>query len=405
MLHALDRTTLQIVTVLVSVCSLVLLLNIWRVNRREPGPAWWVLSALLSVIAFVVMALVKLQGLPVGIAVVLSSTLSLATLCCTLEGILRFRGYQDPQRWRWIPRALPLFIVLAFLNRNDPVNRHLMHDALAALILGAQALVLLRRPPAEERPGLLFAASVSLMMAGVFAWRWWLAVQAMQGQDLASHPNQKLVLLAAVVYSIGWVYATSLLCYERAQARFIQLAHEDGLTGLPNRRHFETQLRIEAARSARTDESFGLALLDLNGFKQINDVHGHAAGDALLVEVARRLQEVARGSDLVARLGGDEFVVLMPGLRDPADLTALRERLRGSVDGPVHWSGLGLYIASSIGMAAWGADGRDTARLLEIADTRMYEDKSRHRGSPFQDAAGASHTRDAKGLSAQWDPA
>ena len=393
MLHTLDRTTLQIVTVLVGICSLVLLLNIWRVNRREPGPGWWALSALLSVIAFVVMVLVKLQGWPSGPFVVINNTLSLATLCCTLEGILLFRGYADPQRWKWIPKALPLFAVLAFLNRDDPINRYLLHDALAALILLAQVLILLRRPPDAERPGLIFAASVSLMMAGVFAWRWSMALHALPADDLANHPNQKLFLLAAVVYSIGWVYSASLLCYERAQAQIIQLAHEDGLTGLANRRHFEAHVQAEALRTGRTGEPFAVAMLDLNGFKSINDLHGHAAGDALLIEVARRLQEVARGTDFVARLGGDEFVVLMPGMRDASDLNALRERLRGAVDGPVHWSGMGLYIASSIGTALWGPDGRDASRLLELADARMYEDKYRHRSTAFKGSGESTEFR------------
>jgi len=155
-----------------------------------------------------------------------------------------------------------------------------------------------------------------------------------------------------------------------------QEADTDALTGLANRRSLERTLAAALARAAGRAQSVGLLMLDLDGFKAINDTHGHAAGDEALREVARRLRRCVRERDLVARLGGDEFVVVLTdvGGRSGAVqdcLQRIREALREpfALDGALH------ELGAAVGVATFPADGGDAAALLAHADRNMYAAK------------------------------
>jgi diguanylate cyclase (GGDEF)-like protein/PAS domain S-box-containing protein len=157
-------------------------------------------------------------------------------------------------------------------------------------------------------------------------------------------------------------------------------AVRDPLTGLANRGLLEERLRAALARDARagrTGAGTGVVFLDLDGFKQVNDAHGHDAGDAVLRAVAGRLVTAVRPSDTVARLGGDEFVVLVEGA-EPAALAPLVGRLRASVALPVDVRGVGqVRVGVSVGTAWCAAGELDGRTLLRRADEAMYEDKRR----------------------------
>jgi diguanylate cyclase (GGDEF)-like protein len=125
--------------------------------------------------------------------------------------------------------------------------------------------------------------------------------------------------------------------------------------------------------------------MDLNGFKQINDRYGHAAGDLILVEFARRLTTAIRPADTAARLGGDEFVVLATAIEDEAEARALAQRLHALAEEPVVWNGETLRFGVSVGLAAWGRldrPGADT--LIAAADAAMYAEKTaqKHAAAP-----------------------
>ncbi len=154
-------------------------------------------------------------------------------------------------------------------------------------------------------------------------------------------------------------------------------ALHDPLTGLPNRALLAERLRAALAVEA-APEGVTVVFVDLDGFKPVNDSHGHAAGDLLLREVAVRLREVVREEDTVARLGGDEFALVCPGLLE-ADATRLVERLREAVARPVRLdSGAEVRVSASTGTATSCGDGGDDAdRLLDEADHRMYAAKRR----------------------------
>ncbi len=151
-------------------------------------------------------------------------------------------------------------------------------------------------------------------------------------------------------------------------------ALHDALTGLPNRRLFEDRIAQAMAKSQRDRLGAAVMLVDLDRFKQINDTVGHAAGDALLQEVARRLAAVVRDHDTVARLGGDEFAIVLAGADDEAALdTAVR--MREAIERPVEFDGMSLEVGASIGIALHPEHGATVAALMERADAAMYEAK------------------------------
>ncbi|GAA2671090.1 GGDEF domain-containing protein [Actinoplanes palleronii] len=161
---------------------------------------------------------------------------------------------------------------------------------------------------------------------------------------------------------------------ERIKAALAHQAEHDQLTGLANRAALHARLELDLYGAA----GFGpvVLYLDLNGFKQINDRYGHAAGDLILVEFARRLTSTIRPADTAARLGGDEFVVLALGLDDEAAARDLADRLRALADEPVVWNGESLPFGVSVGLAAWGPlDHPDANTLLATADAAMYAEK------------------------------
>lgn len=157
-------------------------------------------------------------------------------------------------------------------------------------------------------------------------------------------------------------------------ATLTERAVRDPLTGLANRALLGERLRGALARDARTGASTGVMFLDLNGFKDVNDRHGHAAGDAVLRGVADRLRAGVRPSDTVARVGGDEFVILVENATD-AGLEALSRRLQNAVCTPIGVAGQTLNVGVSVGVALATGGSVEAQDLLSQADARMYDAK------------------------------
>jgi len=161
-----------------------------------------------------------------------------------------------------------------------------------------------------------------------------------------------------------------------------QLAHaadHDPLTGLPNRNLLKDRTRQAIARAQRKHENFALLFLDLDRFKAINDNLGHAAGDALLVDVAQRLTDCVREEDTIARLGGDEFVVLLDGPTKQTQVKAVADKIRRTLRKPYRFGARSATVTVSIGASLYPFDGQDTESLLGHADSAMYHAKQQGR--------------------------
>ena len=163
----------------------------------------------------------------------------------------------------------------------------------------------------------------------------------------------------------------------RAATRWqlVQFAYADPLTGLPNRRLFNDELRVMKALVARAGTPFALLLIDLDRFKQVNDTLGHDAGDALLVEVARRLRLAVRETDRLARLGGDEFAVLLSNTDTDDDIAPVARRIIDGVAAPITFGVHSMLVGASIGAARCSSAAGAEADLYKQADLALYQGK------------------------------
>lgn len=162
---------------------------------------------------------------------------------------------------------------------------------------------------------------------------------------------------------------TQLKAHER---ELDHVAHYDALTDLPNRRLLSDRLRQAILRSDRSGKLSAVCFLDLDGFKLINDRHGHAVGDALLVGVSEHLKQGLRADDTLARLGGDEFVLILCELESPEECAQILDRVQQTVCLPVQALDLQLVTSASIGVSLYPVDNADPDTLLRHADQAMY---------------------------------
>ena len=156
-----------------------------------------------------------------------------------------------------------------------------------------------------------------------------------------------------------------------------RFAFHDELTNLPNRRLLQDHFDLAAAQGKRHHKQVLLLFLDLDGFKDINDVHGHSTGDRLLQQVASRLTACIRSSDTACRYGGDEFVVLLPDVESRDQAIAVTTKIRAQLALPYAIDGTPIRVTASIGMATYPIDGEDCRELIKAADMAMYRDKGR----------------------------
>ena len=187
-----------------------------------------------------------------------------------------------------------------------------------------------------------------------------------------------LCLSLSMALLVWYMIAGRAHAWRLADAMTGQLRHmaqHDPLTGLPTRALFSDRVRQKLADASRRGGHVAMVFIDLDRFKQVNDTHGHAAGDLLLRQVAQRIRESVRASDTVGRIGGDEFVVLMGDLPDVDSALRITEKIRLAVAQPVRINGLEFAISCSMGIAVHPGDGSDEATLTKNADQAMYRAK------------------------------
>ena len=193
--------------------------------------------------------------------------------------------------------------------------------------------------------------------------------------------GQVIAVTHRVVAGGGWVATYEDVTRQReAETRLAHMAHHDALTGLPNRVLLREHMRRALAR-ARRGAPVAVLCLDLDRFKAVNDVLGHAAGDALLRAVAVRLGDCTRETDLVARLGGDEFAIVQESVDQPANATVLARRLVETLAAPFDINGHQVVIGTSIGVVLTGEGLDEADTLLKSADLALYRAKADGRGT------------------------
>ena len=236
---------------------------------------------------------------------------------------------------------------------------------------------------------------LSLVAAGTLVALYWVyAVDVFENEPGLSEKKATVELDEALL--VGALLALGLLVFawrqyvrqRRETARRIaaeqharQLAYQDGLTGLPNRRQFEEALTEALGSPPRAGAGHGLFLLDLNGFKQINDVHGHGVGDEVLTIVGHRLLGAMREGDMVARFGGDEFAILATHLAGSEAATNVALRVIEALDTPILAGGAVHRVGVGIGTAILPQDADTNEEAMRKADVALYRAKAERRSA------------------------
>ncbi len=175
------------------------------------------------------------------------------------------------------------------------------------------------------------------------------------------------------------VIAKDVTEFKRAEGLLATTANTDPLTDIPNRLYLESKLDALTSSANRASDRFALLFCDLDGFKQVNDIHGHAVGDKVLYQVAKRFSKHIREEDIIARYGGDEFVILISPLIDDDVVSVIKEKIERSISQPFDVAGIKINIGVSIGTAIYPDEATCVTELINHADRRMYQIKNTKR--------------------------
>ena len=308
-----------------------------------------------------------------------AGTALILAICLAAMGIRKF--FNQPVSWRHTALITGFgFAGLSFfIFVYDSVPARMTVFTIAQALPMVLSLKLLLSPhEGRVNPGARLAGIVTILILVIFACRLFGALTSVGGGFSYMHfsPVQSVVILVLVFLSMALNFGFLLMAMDRLRNEVADLALLDDLTGVGNRRHLVQRLTEECARSERSGQPFALLVIDLDGFKAINDTHGHAAGDACLQHFTLMAQTRLRPGDMLARTGGDEFCIVLPSstLREGAMIARrVLEVCRADAEQCV---GTDIPIAVSIGVAQWTREmGAFPDRLIAAADHALYDAK------------------------------
>jgi diguanylate cyclase (GGDEF)-like protein len=342
------------------------------------GVAQWWAAVPLAAVSFALAPIGRGLGFSSSLTTLLGYSTGIGLHLIVLIGTMRFASQSVAPRAERGAAGFWLAVTVGMLLLGDERGtRLLVHDVATVCVIVLVPVVLLTQMPRAELRIARSIAFFPLLLIVGFLLR---ADAAWRNPGIAidlTYPVHAWIAAGTLLYVTAAIHGAGLLLHQRAQGATERLALEDALTGLLNRRAFDQRLASEIARANRSRVPFGLVLLDLDDLKQINDRHGHEAGDLVIETMASRLIRFLRETDLAARIGGDEFALILPGVLSSEKLDAAIRRLREMTTGPVTRDGIDLPVCSSIGGALWGEQDGDGGAMIRLADERMYADKAR----------------------------
>ena len=274
------------------------------------------------------------------------------------------------------------------LDSNPAIQRLLgyTHDELAGQRLSSFVFPNDRRKTRSAYLRMVGSGGTSLRMQHRFLGREGQVIWVDAAASLVHDSDGRPSFAIAMIQDITQHKEAEAALLSQAALNQHQALH-DALTGLANRTLFHDRISRAVNPRRRADRQCAVVVVDLDGFKEINDSLGHAAGDELLVELSRRLESALRTSDTVARLGGDEFGVLLAEINSRDDVLHAVDRMKSAIEEPVALQGLSLSLEASIGIAVYPEDGDEVESLLRAADGAMYLAKDEKSGWAFYDAS------------------
>ena len=318
--------------------------------------------------------------------------------CLASMGIKRFYDRQVSWRLTALITGSTFVILSFFILVYDSVQIRILVYSVAQTIPMALTLkLLLSGQNGRVSPGARLAGLVSILIISLYALRAGVTLLHVGGDFsyISSNPAQSVVVLVLMFLSMSWNFGFLLMAMDRLRNEVADLALLDDLTGVGNRRLLLQRLSEECARSDRSGEPFALLVIDLDGFKAINDTHGHAAGDACLQHFTLMAQTRLRTGDMLARTGGDEFCVVLPSSRLREGSMIARRILDVCRMDAEACVGTDIPISLSIGVAQWTREiGSFPDRLMAAADHALYEAKNsgKNRHAVYDPAANEPST-------------
>lgn len=381
---SLDAYTLAVASGLAAFFMAVTMGGIYLAGNRERAIAYWALSGLFLSIGHLLgnLALTGSEWVKPEVAVALGNTAVMIGYSLILLGI-----QQHLRRPLWVV-PLGLVVVLVLIAGlfwpamyGDTVFRVSLLTAIYLVLSVAASTFLWRTDDEPLKPYRRAVATVIMVNILLLLLRTlYIAFTGESGDPpLASMPVMVPVFLSSMLFYMALNVALALMLFRRKEVHLRHLARHDALTGLLNRYSLDEYAGRELARASRGDAPLSLVVLDLDDFKRINDTHGHAAGDQVLVETARRVRHTIRAGDIPFRVGGEEFLVMLPGAAT-AEAMHIADRLRQTLaDTRMLFQNELARVSVSVGVVTFDPVHDDWERLLRRADQALYRAKRRGR--------------------------
>lgn len=380
----LDTPTLAAVSAVGGAMFAVSMLGVWLSGTRDRCVASWGLAGVASAAGYLVGVtaadprLAPMNWVAIAVANGLIG-LSHALIFFGVRQYLSQRAYIAP-----VLTILSMLFAAALVSEElrTSLRARVLFQSAAYIVLDVMAAVSLLRVRAEGLRGTQsVTAGVLLVYAAFLAVRWvWLLVHPAVGDALGHEPLQAAVFPVTLVFNLALSTAIVLLLYGRKEQELRILAGVDPLTGLGNRAALDTHASIEVSRSQRYGDPLSVVMVDLDHFKDVNDSHGHMAGDVVLGATALALGGGLRSADRAFRIGGEEYLLLLPNTHVDVAL-AIAERLRAQLEQlPIPIAASVLRVTASFGVAELGVE-ETWPSLLERTDRALYAAKAAGRNS------------------------
>lgn len=400
---SLDYSTLGLISLVVTGVNSLLLVAAAVMWRRLPGPLWWALGGLASIVTALGFSL---PGATIDPALLVSAMAgNLANAALTHRGLVLFIGRRDGLL------SVPLIAVIALgagsiLTGLDLAPaRALVFLAGITAIGGMIVVTLARHGRGRSRVPFMIVAAVYAAVIGVLFYRW-ITMAWGDSLGLLGQPDTReaISMIAAIVLSNLRLFGLGLMVAARLQDEATSFAEamrrdarQDVLTGLANRRAlFDCADRLHADWPRQG--SYAVVMLDLDRFKEINDRFGHGGGDEALRIVAAYLGATARPQDIVARLGGEEFVIVLPACNTAEAMAAAEAMRLGMHRLTVVIAGQTVEVTASLGLAIVGREDIDFEAVLGRADNALYAAKAAGRDRVKLAPAGNSDVRHSRAI-------
>jgi diguanylate cyclase (GGDEF)-like protein len=369
----------RILFLIVIITCMLMAVSLWVSSHSKHRRAFikWTLVLVLAAISFGIYAAYDL--LPAFFTTSIAPTILMAALMLSAVAILDFQGRARPF-WQFVVAPVVVLAVNAALA--DQPNLRMVFSSIA--FTGVLAwLVLLVLPGARKDRYRAYrlliggAGVCAIIVAARCAIAIAVATTTHTEPSADSNWFWLMTVLAAFTSLVTSTLAFILLHHERADREVRELAMTDSLTGIYNRRTFFDLADAEFARARRLQSPLTMLMIDIDRFKRINDVHGHQAGDQVLVHVVGIIKECLRAEDLFVRYGGEEFCVLVSGAGE-SEAHALAERIRMVVESsPARHKNKLIALSASVGVATLiPTDANNVGSLISLADAALYEAKN-----------------------------